>query len=207
MAAASADLFGESPSWPGGLSYLQDFLDTADEERLLIALRELPMQQAQYYEYTAKRRVAHFGARYEFETRVLQEAAPLPECLCPLRRRVAALLVLSEDSLVQTLVTEYRPGTQLGWHRDALDYGVVAGVSLGGKGRMRFRPYPPRRGRDPRALTVDLQPRSLYVMRDEVRWHWQHSISPARSQRWSVTFRTAHVPPLTARSESSPPSC
>jgi len=48
---------------------------------------------------------------------------------------------LAPETLEQALVTEYRPGTPLGWHRDAPDFGRVAGVSLGGWARMRLRPY------------------------------------------------------------------
>ncbi len=47
------------------------------------------MHDAQYYEYTAKRRVASFGASYDFESRQLHDAAPVPAFLIPLRKRVA----------------------------------------------------------------------------------------------------------------------
>jgi hypothetical protein len=28
------------------------------------------------------------------------------------------------------------------------------------------------------------------VLRDDVRWKWQHSIAPTRELRYSITFRT-----------------
>ena len=49
------------------------------------------------------------------------------------------------EVLQHALVNEYRPGTPLGWHRDAPDYERVAGVSLGGWARMRLRPYPAKK--------------------------------------------------------------
>lgn len=152
------------------------------------------MHDAQYYEYTAKRRVASFGSRYDFEARELRDAEPIPAFLMALRRRVAQHWSIAEGDFLQALITEYRPGTPLGWHRDALNYETVAGVSLGGYCRMRFRPYPPRRGRDPKTFAVELAPRSAYVMRGDVRWQWQHSISATPEQRWSITFRTLRKP-------------
>lgn len=190
MTTNSRDLFGASPPWPAGLAYTADFIGAEEENQLLLAIRDVPMHDAQYYEYMAKRRVASFGASYDFESRQLHDAAPVPEFLIPLRRRVADCVSLPEDSFAQTLITEYRPRTPLGWHRDALNYELVVGVSLGGRCRIRFRPYPPRRGRDPKTFALELAPRSMYVMRDEVRWNWQHSIPATPEQRWSITFRT-----------------
>lgn len=190
MSTVSNDLFGASPLWPPGLTYALDFISDEEESQLLAALRDVPMHDAQYYEYTAKRRVASFGSSYDFESRQLHDAAPVPGFLFPLRRRLADYVSISEDEFAQTLVTEYRPGTPLGWHRDALNYELVAGISLGGRCRMRFRPYPPRRGRDPRTFALQLEPRSMYVMRDEVRWNWQHTIAATPEHRWSITFRT-----------------
>jgi hypothetical protein len=61
-------------------------------------------------------------------------------------------------------------------------------AGLGGTATMRLRPFPPR----PRAriLTLELQPRSAYVLRGEARWGWQHSIAPTPELRYSVTFRS-----------------
>jgi alkylated DNA repair dioxygenase AlkB len=195
VCTASSDLFGTSPVWPAGLAYKADFIGADEEIRLLLAIRDVPMHDAQYYEYTAKRRIASFGSSYDFEARQLRPAAPMPEFLIPLRQRLADWVSLPEDSFAQALITEYRPGTPLGWHRDALNYEFVAGVSLGGRCRIRFRPYPPRRGRDPKTFGLELEPRSVYVMRDGVRWNWQHSIPATPAQRWSITFRTLRNSP------------
>ncbi|MEO8186865.1 MAG: alpha-ketoglutarate-dependent dioxygenase AlkB [Burkholderiaceae bacterium] len=195
MSTTSNDLFGPSQLWPVGLTYTLDFIDADEENQLLSAIRDVPMHDAQYYEYTAKRRVASFGSSYDFESRQLHDAAPVPAFLASLCRRLGERVSLPEDSFAQTLITEYRPGTPLGWHRDALNYELVAGVSLGGRCRMRFRPYPPRRGRDPRTFALELEPRSLYVMRDDVRWNWQHSIPATPEHRWSITFRTLRNSP------------
>ena len=85
-------------------------------------------------------------------------------------------------------MSEYRPGTQLGWHRDVPHFEIVAGVSLAGSATMRFRRFPPRKGAS--VLTLELEPRSAYVLRGEARWGWQHAIAPTPALRYSVTFRT-----------------
>jgi alkylated DNA repair dioxygenase AlkB len=91
------------------------------------------------------------------------------------------------------LVSEYRPGTQLGWHRDVPQFEMVVGVSLASAARMRFRAYPPRKGAP--TFMLALEPRSAYVLKDEARWGWQHSIPPTPSLRYSITFRTRRGAP------------
>jgi alkylated DNA repair protein (DNA oxidative demethylase) len=57
--------------------------------------------------------------------------------------------------------------------------------------RMRFRPGSGATG-ETRALV--LEPRSAYVLDGAVRWAWQHSISPMKAPRYSITFRTLKTP-------------
>lgn len=190
MSAEPEDLFGHSPAWASGLLYLPEFLAAADESHLLTVLAGVSIHEAQYLGYTAKRRIASFGFSYDFASRRLGAAPPLPDFLIELRQRVADRLSFPAGAFEQALINEYRPGTPLGWHRDTPEFESVAGVSLGGPCRMRFRLFPPKRGRDPKTFTLSVAPRSLYLMRDDVRWKWQHSVSPTREQRWSITFRT-----------------
>ena len=76
MMSASVDLFGASHVWPLGLSYIEDFLSIEEERGLLTGISGLPLHEAQYYEYTAKRRVASFGKSYDFAQRALLDAPP-----------------------------------------------------------------------------------------------------------------------------------
>jgi alkylated DNA repair dioxygenase AlkB len=108
----------------------------------------------------------------------------------PLRDKVAAWLNIPTEDFAHGLVTEYRPGTALGWHRDVPQFAVIVGISLAGPCRMRFRPYPPKPNKKEGAFALDLEPRSAYVMRNEARWGWQHSIPTTKNLRYSVTFRT-----------------
>jgi alkylated DNA repair dioxygenase AlkB len=191
MATQSA-LFEEESALPNGLAYLPGFIDAAEEAALLEGIAATTLREAQYKEFTAKRRVASFGAGYDYDEQELTPAPVLAPFLLPLRAKVASWLALPAEEFGYALVAEYRPGTQLGWHRDVPQFEMVAGVSLAAAARMRFRPYPPARGA--RILDLELAPRSAYVLRDAVRWKWQHSIAPTRELRYSITFRTRRRP-------------
>ena len=165
---AQRELFREEASLPNGMVLAPDFVDEAEEAALIEGIRGPALAEAQYKQYTAKRRVASFGA--------------------PLRARLAKWIGIPEEDFGYALVSEYRPGTQLGWHRDVPHFEIVAGVSLAGSATMRFRRFPPRKGSP--VLTLELEPRSAYVLRNEPRWGWQHAIAPTPALRYSITFRT-----------------
>ena len=174
---------------PEGLLYQEEFLSQEDESDLLAEIRRLPLEEAKYKSFTARRRIAAYGSSYDFETNVLGPAPGIPQFLLPLRTKVSRFLEIEESRLVHALVTEYRPGTELGWHRDIGEFGIVAGISLAGTCRMRFRRYPPEKGA--KVFSLDLAPRSVYVLRDEIRWRWQHSVARTKELRYSITFRTS----------------
>ena len=103
--------------------------------------------------------------------------------------RAAAWLAVPPEKIKHALIAEYRPGTALGWHRDVPDFELVCGISLAAGARMRFRPFPPTKDRKS-VLSLELAPRSAYVLRGDARWRWQHSIPPTKALRYSITFRT-----------------
>lgn len=193
-AVQQAGLFGAALILPPGLGYRRDFI-TADEEASLLArIGELPLQEAKYKDFTARRRTLSYGGKYDFSTNKLELAPEIPGFLFSLRKKVASWAGVPADAFVQALLTEYSPGTPLGWHRDVPDFEVIAGVSLGGHARMRLRPYRPREKQNRKDVTVlDLERRSAYVMREAARWSWQHCIAETKELRHSITFRTARV--------------
>jgi len=188
VSRAQAELFGAAaPALPEGFVYQLEFLTAQEERALLAEIGRLPLEAAKYREYTARRRIAYFGHDYDFSANRLGDAPPIPEFLEPLREKLARWMKVAPTDFVTALVAEYRPGTPLGWHRDAPDYERVAGVSLGGWARMRLRRYPP--GKD-KPLALELAPRSAYQMQGIARWQWQHSIPATKELRYSITFRT-----------------
>jgi alkylated DNA repair dioxygenase AlkB len=194
------DLFGVLPVLPQGLEYVLDFIGADEEAALIEAIAQLPPQlalkEAKYKEYTARRRTTTFGSEYDFGANVLEAAPAVPEFLLPLREKVAAWTDIPPARFAQALVTEYRPGTPLGWHRDVPQFEVIAGVSLGAACVMRFRPYEGRAARARGdAFSLELHPRSAYIMRESARWDWQHAIAPTPGLRYSITFRTLRKKP------------
>lgn len=186
-------LFDAPQELPQGLLYEPDFLTREEEADLLAHIAPLDLREAKFREYFAKRRVAHFhdevdAPRYDDGGADSFTSGPLPPFLAALREKVAHRLAMPPSAFIHALVSEYRPGTPIGWHRDKPAYGIVVGISLAGTGRMRWRPYAHQDAQHTFAL--DLAPRSMYVMRDAIRWQWQHSMPPMRELRYSITMRT-----------------
>jgi hypothetical protein len=189
-------LIPERSDAPEGFLYRPDFISPGEERDLVSAIAGLEFSAVVMRGVAAKRRTAHFGRSYEFVTFKLGPAPPLPDFLVPLRERAAALTSRRPEEFGETLVSEYSPGAAIGWHRDALPFGVIVGISLLAPCTMKFRPWPVpataagRGAKRIKPLTQILEPRSVYVIDGKARTHWQHHIPPAEALRYSVTFRT-----------------
>ncbi len=188
-----ADLFGEpARQLPDGFVYAREVITPEEEASLLDEIARLPLTEATYKEYTARRRTVSYGGKFDYDRNVLKPADPIPEFLMPLRGKIARWAGLPAEDFVHGLVSEYRPGTPLGWHRDVPDFEAIVGVSLGGRARMKLRPYKPGERNFARdVIALDLEPRSAYSIRGTARWGWQHSIVATEELRYSVTFRTS----------------
>ncbi len=188
-------LFDDLPPSPGalpsGLRYEAGWLSAAEETGLIELVKQLPLKEAKYKSYTARRRVVSFGGQFDYDSNELRPSAPLIAELHPLRERVARWAGIAADTLVHALVAEYTPGTPLGWHRDVPDFEDVFGVSLGHQALLRFRPWPPDSPKREDIVKLSVAPGSLYALQGEARWGWQHSVAPVDALRWSITFRTA----------------
>ena len=172
---------------PEGFRYQQNLLTPDEETALVREIEKLPLKEFQFQGYLGKRRVISFGWHYSFETASLDMTRPIPEYLLPIRERIAAFAGLTPDNIPHVLVTEYQPGTTIGWHRDRPVFKDVIGVSLLSRCIFRLR----RRavaGWERHSAILD--PRSAYLLRGPVRELWEHSIPPVDSLRYSITFRT-----------------
>jgi alkylated DNA repair dioxygenase AlkB len=177
-----------SPEPPEGLVYQPDLLTVDEEHELLDEFGRLDFQEIVMKGVVARRTTVRYGLGYDYDRRVPTEgAAPIPDWLVPVRDRAAALAGLRGDELVQALVQRYPEGAPIGWHRDSPSYELVAGVSLLAPARLRLR----RGSRDERVQwEVPLEPRSGYVLSGPARWTWEHHVPPAKSLRYSITFRS-----------------
>jgi alkylated DNA repair dioxygenase AlkB len=187
IVAVSSGLF-EHPL-PSGFQYRENFITEPQERLLLDAIASVEFSNVEMRGVVARRRVAFFGESYDREA-----AGPIPTSLLPLRSDIAAWAGVRADLFAMALINEYRPGSPIGWHRDAPQYDIVAGLSLLSTCRMKFRPY-----RSPATTTADrrgathelhLERRSAYLMRGRSRTEFEHHVPPVPDLRYSITFRT-----------------
>ena len=185
--AQETDLFGHDPAWPQGLRYQAEFVTAEEERSLIAAFAALPLAPFQFGAFEGKRRVASYGVHYDFSDHRLHAAQSIPDFVRPFVARAEAFAGLSPEAIRHVLFTEYETGAGIGWHRDKDAFGLVLGISLGSACPFRFR----RKAGDRwQRYTLQAAPRSLYLMRGEVRSIWEHSIAPVETPRWSVTLRT-----------------
>jgi hypothetical protein len=178
---------------PDGFVYCREFVTAAEEVQLVNQLGRVAFAPFEMRGVIAKRRVAFFGRSYD----AAGAASPaIPAFLMPLRERVAAWVGVNAGDFAMALVNEYAAGAPIGWHRDAPQYEIVAGISLLSACRMRFRPYVApqiqRTTSERRTATheVVLEARSAYLLAGAARRDYEHHIPAVRSLRYSITFRT-----------------
>jgi alkylated DNA repair dioxygenase AlkB len=182
-----------APDTPDGFCYREDFITAAEEAELAGHIASVEFSNFEMRGVVARRRVAFFGASYDAGE---APAQPIPDFLRPLIDRAAAWAGVKPDAFAMALINEYRAGAPIGWHRDAPQYDIVAGISLLSSSRMRFRPYVSRGadasagGRRTATHEVLLAPRSAYELTGESRNAYEHSIPPVADLRYSITFRT-----------------
>jgi alkylated DNA repair dioxygenase AlkB len=179
------------PDLPQGFVYRDEFL-TADEEReLLRVIEALTFDTFEMRGVVARRRVKFYGRAYDDIP-----SQPMPEFLMPLRAKLAAWVRVEPDAFAMALINEYRKGATIGWHRDAPQYDITAGVSLLSACRMKLRPYvapkdvPTLRAARKTTHEIELHPRSGYLITGLARTGFEHSIPATASLRYSITFRS-----------------
>ena len=174
---------------PAGFHYRENFITEVEEHALLGAMAAITFSDFEMRGVVARRRVAFFGESYD---RTM--AGPLPAFLFPYRARIARWAGVDTEAFAMALINEYRPGTPIGWHRDAPQYDIVAGISLLSTCRMKFRPYrspvEPKASRRSATHEIVLAPRSAYLMTEAARSRYEHHIPPVAALRYSITFRT-----------------
>ena len=160
-----------------------------------------------------KRRVQHYGYRYDYKARTIDakdKLGDLPEWAEQIigmltasswrdmempagQDRIIALLIF-EQRPDQIIVNEYEPEQGIAAHTDRDCFGpVLASISLGGTCNMNIKHAGDRK----QDFKVCLEPRSLIVFRGESREKWKHGLQLNKKsvRRVSLTFRTVlHTP-------------
>ena len=150
---------------PHGFLYHGDVLSAAEEADLASRLAALEFVAVTMRGQVARRRTAHFGWIYGYESWRITPGPALPGFLEPLRERAASLAGVAPASLAEALLTEYPPGAGIGWHRDAPVFGIVIAVSLFSPCRLRLALLPLRIGAATTAFTpIRLLPSSCVFL-------------------------------------------
>ena len=189
MPGANLELLSspETSSLLPGFRYAARFVDSDEESALITAIQGLDFAPYEFRGVQARRRVVSFGMRLGYQTRQLEQAGAIPAFLRKLRIKAALFAGVTQEDFKQVLVSEYRPGTPIGWHKDRPQYGLIVGISLVSDAMFRFRRETERGWIRQFQL---LEPRSIYLLSGAARDQWQHSIPAVPALRYSITFRT-----------------
>ena len=170
-----------------GLEYREDFASEAEAQSLIDKLAAEDLTPFRFHGWLGNRKTASFGWRYDFDDASFAPTEPIPNWLEPLREKAAAFAGLRPEEFVHVLLARYDPGAGIGWHRDRDIFDQVVGISLGTPATLRFRR---RRADGFDRASLDVAPRSAYLLTGEARWEWEHRITPGDQLRFSITFRT-----------------
>jgi alkylated DNA repair dioxygenase AlkB len=176
-----------SNNWDAlGLKYIPNFIGKSEEQTLISHIRCLSWDQVSLFGQIAKRRVMHFGLNYDYSSKKVSPTLPPPNFLSELIVRAAGLVQESGKSIAELLITEYPMGAGINWHRDALIFNDVIGLSLNSDCIIQFR----RRSNNKEKIKLRLERYSAYVLTRAIRWDWEHRIAPVKTLRYSITLRS-----------------
>ena len=179
------DLFAEPLL--AGVEYRPDFISRDEEAALIAQLNAMELAPFRFQGWTGNRKTQSFGWSYDFDDASFSPTEPIPEWLEPLRDKAAAFAGVAPDEIAHALLARYDPGAGIGWHKDRSVFDRVVGVSLYSPATLRFRQ---RTGSGFNRFSLRVEPRSAYLLSDEARHQWEHSIVPGATLRFSITFRT-----------------
>lgn len=174
-----------------GLKYLTDYI-TKEEELELIAIID-----KQPWLLDLKRRVQHYGYKYDYKNKAIDQShylGPLPNWLNSLSKQLCTkgIFKVLPD---QVIINEYIPGQGIAPHIDCIPCfeNTICSLSLGSSCVMEFL-------KDNLKSYIMLESCSLLTLSNEARYKWKHGISARksdkydgmkiqRSRRISLTFR------------------
>ncbi|MEI7460446.1 MAG: alpha-ketoglutarate-dependent dioxygenase AlkB [Pirellula sp.] len=175
------------------LVYFEQFLDPIEQVTLL---RDI---DAQPWRDDLKRRVQHYGYRYDYKARRVDPSMYLGS-LPPFLQNVGTRLLtvgLMPRLPDQAIINEYEPGQGITPHVDCEPCfgGFIATVSLNSVYTMDFTDT---QSEEVKAVRLALG--SCLVFSGEARYRWKHGIKARRlddgihrGRRVSVTFRTVTI--------------
>jgi alkylated DNA repair protein alkB family protein 8 len=174
-----------------GLHIYHEFISKSMEDELI---KEI---DSQTWVVDYNRRLQYYGYRNELEAPygLIRYPVSMPSLISKLSENLVEqkILVVQPD---QVIINEYAPGEGLRPHKDRNYFeNQICGVNLGSGCIMRYIKIS---GGD--VVDVEVPRRSVYVMQDDARYKWNHSIPPRkkdvvdgnvkpRERRISITYR------------------
>lgn len=176
-----------------GLTYIPDFISAQEQDLLLSQIDQ------QSWLTDLKRRVQHYGYKYDYKARAVGNDAylgALPDWLSSICKKLHGDGIFS-SAPDQVIVNEYLPGQGISAHIDCVPCfaDIIASLSLSSSCIMDFSNPTTREKK-----SAILEERSIIVLSGSARYEWQHAI-PARksdiinglkterARRVSLTFR------------------
>ena len=177
-----------------GLQYIESYINVKDHYWLLARIDE------RQWLGELKRRVQHYGFKYDYRARKVDldmRIGELPAWLEVLRYRLEKEGYMPKGT-DQVIVNEYKPGQGIASHIDCEPcfQDTIVSLSLGSGCVMDFT----NKFDKIKKIPVWLEPRSLIVLNDEARHEWLHGIAARKTDAWdgqkherqrrvSLTFR------------------
>ena len=168
-----------------GLDYKEDYINKSEHDRLMDLIDE------QQWLSDLKRRVQHYGFKYDYKARRVvrdMHIGKLPEWLAELAEK------LCEDGHMpeiadQVIVNEYEPRQGISRHIDCepcFDKKIVS-LSLGSGCFMDFTNKFDKK----KKFSVWLAPKSIVVLSNKARYEWLHGIAARKSDEWDGGHKVA----------------
>jgi alkylated DNA repair dioxygenase AlkB len=181
-----------------GLRYVPAFITKDGERDCLYEINSMPWLS------DIKRRVQHYGYKYDYKSRAIDYSMYLGELPIWAKRFAKRLYQegLVDEEPDQMIVNEYHPGQGIANHVDCEPcFGeTIASISLGAYCVMDFINLETRQ-----KVEILMEPCSVVVIRGEARHLWTHGIAQRKTDfidglridrklRVSMTFRKVLLP-------------
>ena len=184
----------EATTLINGFQYVKNYISEYQHDWLLAEIDK--------YEWLddLKRRVQHYGFKYDYKARKVNydmRIGELPEWLKRLSQKLHKDKHMPEIA-DQVIINEYKPGQGISSHIDCEPCfeDTIVSLSLGSGCIMDFT----NKFDKTKKIAVWLEPRSLVILSGEARYAWLHGIATRKTDAWdgqkhvrqrrvSLTFR------------------
>ena len=171
-----------------GLYYIPHYIEESTEAALLELIDSQPWMN------DLKRRVQHYGWRYDYKARNVTSdlrIGQLPDWLQSYAVRLQQARLFA-DMPDQVIINEYQPGQGISAHIDCVPCfaETIASLNLGSPCVMDFI-----HSKTGEKSSLLLEPRSLIALSGDARYVWQHAIAGRKTDRFNgqIIQRTRRI--------------